>query len=144
MVDDDFTNIDAPVNFFDSCDDDVSDTANNTDADDGSYSKGAPVTKKKRKKGATMKTGGKQATKRNKKRRHNNTTINPDLVLLSDKGDADGEEGDTDGYIGGDDEDDSDNNFFEENGTKKRRQKIGRSTPVDGREGRFIRYLSEG
>jgi hypothetical protein len=89
MVDDNFTDVDGPVNFFDSRDDDVSDTADDADADDGSYSEGAPATKKKRKKGAMTKTGGKRATKRNKKRRHNNNTINPDLVLLSGDGDAD-------------------------------------------------------
>jgi hypothetical protein len=55
MVDDDFTDKeiidgDEDVDFFDSRDDAVND-ANN--ADDGSYSKGAPATKKKRKK-----TGG--------------------------------------------------------------------------------------
>ena len=42
------------------------------DANDGSYSEGAPTTKKKRKK-----MGGKRSTKRNKTCRLNNTTINP-------------------------------------------------------------------
>jgi hypothetical protein len=55
MVDDDFTDKeiidgDEDVDFFDSRDDAVNDA---NDADDGSYSKGAPATKKKRKK-----TGG--------------------------------------------------------------------------------------
>jgi hypothetical protein len=123
MVDNDFTNIDGPVDFFDSHDNNVSDTAINADADDGSYSKGAPATKKKRKKGAMTKTGGKQANKCNKKCRHNNTTINPDLVLLSGKGDADGEEGDADGYSGGDDKDNLDNNFFKEKRYEKMKAK---------------------
>ena len=116
MVNDDFTNNkvvngDNDVDFFDSRDDAV-DNADN--ANDGSYSKGAPATKKKRKKGATMKTGRKQATKHNKTHRHKNTTINPDLVLRSGKGDADGKEGDADGYSGGDDDSNLDNNYFEE------------------------------
>jgi hypothetical protein len=59
IADDDFTNVDGPVDFFDSRDDNISDTANNADADNGLYSKGAPATKKKRKKGATTKMGGK-------------------------------------------------------------------------------------
>jgi hypothetical protein len=74
MVDDDFTDKeivdgDEDVDFFDSHNDAVNDA---NDANDGSYSKGAPATKKKRKK-----TGGKRATKRNKTCRLNNTTINP-------------------------------------------------------------------
>ena len=82
MVDDDFTDKeivdgDEDVDFFDSRNDAVNDT---NDADDGSYSEGAPATKKKRKK-----TGGKRATKRNNSHRrlNKNTTINPDLVLRS-------------------------------------------------------------
>jgi hypothetical protein len=68
MVDDDFTNKEVvdgedDIDFFDSRDDAVDDA---DDADDGSYSEGAPATKKKWKKGATTKTGGKPATKRNK------------------------------------------------------------------------------
>ncbi len=59
MANDDFINVDGPVDFFDNRDDDVSDTANDADADNGLYSEGAPATKKKRKKGATTKTGGK-------------------------------------------------------------------------------------
>ena len=53
MVDDDFTDkeiVDGDednVDFFDSRDDAVNDV---NDADDGSYSEGAPATKKKRKK----------------------------------------------------------------------------------------------
>jgi len=141
MVIDDFTDKeiidgDEDVDFFDSCNDAVNDA---NDADDGSYSEGAPATKKKRKK-----TGGKQATKRNNSRRLNNTTINPALVLRSGKRDADGKEGDADGYSGGDDDSDSDNNFFRTRGTKKRRQKNGRSTPTDNRGGRFIQFLLEG
>jgi hypothetical protein len=143
MVDDDFTNkeiVDGDeddVDFFDSRDDAVNDA---NDADDGSYSEGAPATKKKRKK-----TGGKRATKRNNTRRLNNTTINPDLVLRSGEGDADGEEGDADGYSGGGDDSDSDNDFFlRTRGTKNRRRKIGRSTPTDDRGGRFIQFLLEG
>ena len=103
MVDDDFTDKeivdgDEDVDFFD-CRDDAINDAN--DADDGSYSEGAPATKKKRKK-----TGGKRATKRNKTRRLNNTTINHDSVLRSGERDADGKEGDADGYSGGDDDSD--------------------------------------
>ncbi len=61
MVDNDFTNKeivdwDEDVDFFDSRVDAINDA---NDAYDGSYSKGAPATKKKRKKGATKKTGGK-------------------------------------------------------------------------------------
>ncbi len=94
MVDNDFTDKelvdgDEDVDFFDCRDDAVNDA---NDADDGSYSEGAPATKKKRKK-----TGGKRATKRNKTRQLNNTTINPDLVLRCGKRDAEGEEGDADG-----------------------------------------------
>ncbi len=111
MVDDDFTDKeivdgDKDVEFFD-CRDDAANDAN--DADVGSYSEGAPATKKKRKK-----TGRKQATLRNKTRRLNNTTINHDLVLLSGACDADGEEGDADSYSGGDGDSNLDNNFFEE------------------------------
>jgi hypothetical protein len=64
MVDNNFTNVDGPVDFFDNRDDGVSDTANNANANDGSYSKGSPAVKKKRKKGATTKMGGKRVTKR--------------------------------------------------------------------------------
>jgi hypothetical protein len=67
MVDGNFTKVDGPVDFFDSRDNDVSDTANDANANNGSYSKGAPVMKKKRKKGVTMKTGGNRETKCNKK-----------------------------------------------------------------------------
>jgi len=61
MVDNDFTDKeiideDDDVDFFDSRANAVSDA---NDADDGSYSEGAPATKKKRKKGVTKKTGGK-------------------------------------------------------------------------------------
>ena len=109
MVDNDFTNKelvegDEDVDFFDSHDNAVNDA---NDADDGSYSKGAPTTKKKRKK-----TGGKRATKCNKTRRLNNTTIIPDLELRSGKRDVDGKKGDADGYSGGDDDSNSDNDFF--------------------------------
>jgi hypothetical protein len=60
MVNDDFTNKkiidgDKDVDFFD-CHDDAVNNANN--ADDGSYSEGAPATKKKRKK-----TGGETSNK---------------------------------------------------------------------------------
>ncbi len=73
MVEDDFTDKefvdegDDDVDFFNSRDDIVEDA---NDADNGSYSKGAPATKRKRKrkKGATTKTGGKQAAKRNKEK----------------------------------------------------------------------------
>jgi hypothetical protein len=76
MIDDNFTKVDGPVDFFDSRDDNVSDTADDADADNGSYSEGAPVTKKKRKKGVTMKTGGKSnATK-------NADTITPQSTLI--------------------------------------------------------------
>ena len=141
MVDDDFTDKeivdgDKDVDFFDSRDDAVNDA---NDADDGSYSEGAPATKKKRKK-----TGGKQATKCNKTRRLNNTTINPDLVLRSGERDVDGKEGDADGYSGGDDDSNSDNDFLRTRGMKNRRQKIGRSTPTDNRGRRFIQFLLEG
>ena len=116
MVDDDFTDEevddgDNDVDFFDSHDDAVDDT---DDADDGSYSKGAPATRKKRKKGAKTKTGGKRATKRSKTRGCKNTTINPDLVLHSGEVDAKGEEGDADGYSRGDDDSNLDNDCFEE------------------------------
>jgi hypothetical protein len=137
MVDDDFTNVDGLVNFIDSGDDNVSDTANDANANNGLYSKGAPATKKKRKKGATTKTGGKQATKRKKIFRHNNTTINPYLVLLRGKGDADSEEGNAEGYSGGDDKDDSDNIFFEEKRYKKTKAKNG-TKHAGGRPGREI------
>ena len=116
MVDDDFTDKeivdgDEDVDFFDSRDDAVIDA---NDADDGSYSEGAPATKKNRKK-----TGGKGATKCNKTRWLNNTTINPDLVLRSGEHDADdGKKGDADGYSGGDDDSDSDNDFLRTRGTK--------------------------
>ena len=65
MVNDDFTDNkvvdeDNNIDFFDSHDDAIDDAHN---ADDGSYSKGAPTTKKKRKKGATMKMGGKPKRK---------------------------------------------------------------------------------
>ncbi len=142
MAEDDFTDKeivdgDKDVDFFDSHDNTVND-ANN--ANDGSYSKEAPATKKKRKK-----TGGKRATKRNKTCPLNNTTIiKPDLVLQSGKHDADGKEGDTDGYSGGDDDSNSDNNFFEDKRYKKPKANIGRSTPKDVRGGRFIQFLSEG
>jgi len=120
MVDDDFTDKeivdgDEDVDFFDSRNNAINDTNN---ADDGSYSEGATATKKKRKK-----TGGKRATKCNKTRRLNNTTINPDLVLWSGKRDADGEEGDADGYSGGDDDSDSDNDFFEDKRYEKSKAK---------------------
>ncbi len=87
MVDNDFTDkeiidSDEDVDFFDSRDNAVNDA---NDADDGSYSEGAPATKKKRKN-----TGGKRVTKRNKTRRLNNTTINPDIVLRSGERDTDG------------------------------------------------------
>jgi len=141
MVDDDFIDKeivdgDEDVDFFDSRNDAVNDTSN---ADDGSYSEGAPATKKKRKK-----TGGKRATKRNNSRRLNNTTINPDLVLRSGERDADGKEGDEDGYSGGDDDSNSDNDFLRTRGMKNRRQKIRRSTPTDNRGGRFIQFLLDG
>ena len=62
MVDDGLTDKevvdgDDDIDFFDSRDD-AADNAD--DADDGSYSEGAPATKKKRKKGATAKRGGKE------------------------------------------------------------------------------------
>ena len=132
---------DDNIDFFDSRNNAVNDA---NDADNGSYSKGAPATKKKRKKRVTMKTGGKRSTKRNKTCWHKNTTINPDLVLRSGEGDADSEEGNADGYSGGDDNKNLDNNYFEEKRYKKRRQKIGQSTLTDNRGGRFIGFLSKG
>ncbi len=92
------------------------------DADDGSYSKEAPATKKKRKK-----TGGERATKHNKTRRLNNTTINPDLVLRSGKRDTDGKEGNAYGYSGGDDDSDLDNDFFEEKRYEKLKAKLDKA-----------------
>jgi len=138
MVDDDFTDKeivdgDEDVDFFDSRDDAVNDA---NDADDGSYSEGAPATKKKRKK-----TGGKRATKRNKTL--NSTTINPDLVLRSGERDADGEEGDADGYSGGDDDIDSDNDFFENKRYEKSKAKIC-TKHTDGQPGREIHPIPFG
>ena len=92
----------------------VDDDFTDEEVDDGSYSKGAPATRKKRKKGAKTKTGGKRATKRSKTRGCKNTTINPDLVLHSGEVDAKGEEGDADGYSRGDDDSNLDNDCFEE------------------------------
>ncbi len=134
MVDDDFADKeivdgDKDVDFFDSRDNAVN---NANDANDGSYSEGAPATKKKRKK-----MGGKQATKRNKTRQLNNTTINPDLVLRSGKRDADGEEGDADSYSRGEDDSNSDNDFFEDKRYGKFKAKNW-TKHTDGRPGRKI------
>jgi len=145
MVDDDFIDKeivdgDEDVDFFDSRNDAVNDA---NDAADGSYSEGAPATKEKRKKGATKKMGGKRATKRNKTCQLNNTTINPDLVLQSGKRDTDGEEGNTDGYSGGDDDSNSDNDFFEEKRYKKMKAKNW-TKHTDGRPGREIHPIPFG
>jgi len=140
MVDNDFTDKDIvdgdkDVDFFDSRDDAVNDA---NDADDGSYSEGAPATKKKREE-----TGGKRATKRNYSRRLNNTTINPDLVLRSGERDADGKEGDADGYSGGDDDSDLDNNFFEDKRYEKSKAKNW-TKHTDGQPGREIHPIPFG
>jgi hypothetical protein len=140
MVGNNFTNKeivdgDEDVDFFDSRDDAVNDA---NDADDGSYSEGAPATKKKRKK-----TGGKRATKRNKTRRLNNTTINPDLVLRSGERDADGKEGNADGYSGGDDDSNLDNDFFEDKRYEKPKAKNW-TKHTDGRPGREIHPIPFG
>ncbi len=128
MVDNDFTDNEGgdeeDVDFFASRNDAFEDA---DDADDGSYSKGVPATKRKRKrrklgkrkKGETTKTVGKQAA-----RRHENTTINPDSVLRGGECEVDLKEGDADGYSGGeDDEDDSDNDLFKEKRYKKTKAK---------------------
>jgi hypothetical protein len=118
MVGGDFTDVDGPVYFGDTRNDNDSDTSKDAGADDGSYSKGAPATKNKRKKGAMTKTRGKRAAKaakRNKKRQQKkNPTINSDSVLLSGKDDVDGGEGVAYGYSRGDDSDNLDNDSFEE------------------------------
>ena len=55
MINDDFTNVGGPVDFGDIRNENDSDTSEDANADDGSYSKGAPATKKKRKKGVMTK-----------------------------------------------------------------------------------------
>ncbi len=145
MVDNDFTDKeivdgDKDADFFDSHDDAINYVNN---ANDGSYSEGAPATKKKKKKGGTKKTGGKRATKRIKTHRLNNTTIYPDLVLRSGKRDADGKEGNADSYSGGDDVCDLDNNFFEEKRYEKSKAKNW-TKHTGGRPGRDIQCLLEG
>ena len=64
-------------------------------------------------------------------------------MLWSGERDADGEEGDADGYSGGDDDSDSDNDFFEEKRYKKTKAKNWMKH-TDGRPGREIHPIPFG